>query len=387
MTVHELAEKLRASAEAPEGQDSAAWKTAGAVLREEAPAEAAERLPEPLLAALLEALVLERRAGPVEALAGSLHKATAKAARRAQYRLRSAGVKTLRPESPPPPAAPTAEPAEELPSLLSPPDGTGEFLLVLARPVRGGLALHEMVLSDEVGLVGHVEAETSRSAWRRSLREARHGLLQEISLDAARAVLSEALRCNVATHSPFPKGAEDMLRRLQVGPAASAPDGLPPPEAQDATLAREAGQLHAEPELRGWLPPEEELKLLAARVQEVRTSPLALSEQQRAEQLQERVHSMAQAYFTPERSRLYARRLWRMADVLEGTQRTHAAEVARAEARRLYHQAPGAFSRFAEDLYGKLLQAPVSSAPTQRDEAPASESATERRSKGGLILP
>jgi hypothetical protein len=384
MTTRLLAEKLRVAAEAPEGQDSAAWKTARAVLHEETAAQAAETLPEPLLAALLEALVLERRTGPVEALAGSGHKATAKAARRAQYRLRSAGVRTHSPEPPPPPAAPAPEPAEELPSLLSPPDGTGEFLLVLARPVRGGLALHEMVLSDEVGLVGHLEAETSRNAWRRSLREARQGLLEEISLEAARAVLSEALRCNLATHSPFPKGAEDMLRRLQVLPAASPPEPLPLPEEGDATLALEAGQLHEEPELRGWLPPEEELKLLAARVQEVRTSPLALSEPQRAEQLQERVATMAQAYFTPERSRLYARRLWLMAAVLEGTRRTHAAQVARAEARRLYHQASGVFSRFAESLYGKLLQP---SGPGAPNEAPAPEASTERRSKGGLILP
>jgi hypothetical protein len=99
---------------------------------------------------------------------------------------------------------------------------------------------------------------------------------------------------------------------------------------------------------------------------------------------------MAQAFFTPERSHLYARRLWLLADVLQRTQRAHAAEVARAEARRLYHQAPGGFSRFAEALYTKLLQpqAPLPPAAQPDKAAPSAPALpTERRSKGGLILP
>jgi hypothetical protein len=250
--------------------------------------------------------------------------------------------------------------------------------------------VHELVLSDELGIVGHLEAETSRSAWRRSLREARGKLVREIPLEEARGLLAEALRCNRATHSPLPKGAEDMLRRLGVEPAAAPPPPLPGPEEGDATLALEAARLHEEPELRGWLPPEAELKVLAARVQEVRTSPLALSEQQRDEQLLEKVRAMAVAFFTPERSRLYARRLWHLADVFAETGRGPTASLARAEARRLFHQPPGLFSRFAEALYGKLL--PPSGRPPAPDvpspAAPAAPSAPpERRSKGGLILP
>ena len=180
-----------------------------------------------------------------------------------------------------------------------------------------------------------------------------------------------------------------MLRRLEVLPAVSAAEPLSVPEDGDAGLALEAAQLHEEPELRGWLPPEGELKVLAARVQEVQTSPLALSEQQRAEQLEERVRAMAQAFFTPERSRLYARRLWLTADVFERSGRMHLAQVARAEARRLFHQAPGVFSRFAEALYTKLLQplARPGNASAAPDAAPAATATAERRSKGGLILP
>ena len=110
MTALPLAQTLRQSAQAPEGEAPEAWKTARAVLLGETAPEAAEALREPLLQALLEALVEERRTGPLEVLAASAHKPTAKAARRAQYRLRSAGVQTQRPvAAPPSPPAPEPE--------------------------------------------------------------------------------------------------------------------------------------------------------------------------------------------------------------------------------------------------------------------------------------
>jgi hypothetical protein len=241
-------------------------------------------------------------------------------------------------------------------------------------------------------MTAHLEAETSRGAWRRSLREAKNRPVQEISLDQARAVLGEALRRNLATRSPLPQGADDMLRRLDVVPADSPPPPLPVPEDGDATLALEAAALHDEPELRGWLPPEPELKVLAARVNEVAASPLALSEQQKAEQLTERVRAMAETFFTPERSQLYARRLWLTADLFARTGRVHAAQVARAEARRLFHGTPGVFSRFAEALYGKLLQVAArrpGPGPAEKTPAPAGAASppAERRTPGGLILP
>jgi hypothetical protein len=391
LTAPTLQEALRTSATPPEGQEASAWALARGILHEGKAPEGAEALPATLLEALLDALVEARSTAPIEALADSRHKPTAKAARRAQYRLRSAGVVTKGPSPAPPPVVPEAEGPTELPSLVGPPDGAGEFLLMVARGVKGGLALHDVLLSDELGLVAHREFEMSRSAWRRTLREARPEPVREISLAEARGILAEGLRNNLATHSPLPKGADAMLRRLDVSAAAAPPPALPVPEEGDAALALEADRLHEEPELRGWLPPEDELKLFSARVQEVRTSPLALSDAQRTEQLLERVHSMAVAFFTQERSRLYALRLWRTAETFERTGRGHAAQVARAEARRLYHQSPGLFSRFAETLYGKLLQhlpAPPGPGGTPAAApAEATPASTERRSKGGLILP
>ncbi len=390
MTSPSLSRLLCTQTAPPEGQDGQAWAMARAVLHGQTDAQAAEALPEPLLLALLDACVEERLAAPVEALSASRAKGVAKAARRAQYRLRSAGVATQRPAVPAQPPAPKEEAAAELPCLLSPPDGAGDSLLVVVRPVKGGLALHEVVLSDEMGLVEHREFESSRSGYRRSLREARAQPLREISLAEARTLLAEAYRCNLATRSPLPRGAEEMLRRLSVEPAASPLPPVPVPEEGDAVLALQAAALHEEPELRGFLPPESELKLLAARVQEVQSSPLALSEVQRAEQIQEKARAMAEAFFTPERSQLYGRRLWALADVFDRTHRGPKAVVARAEARRLFHRAPGLFSRFAEALYTKLLPKsalPGAETPDTAPAAPAAPAPGERRSKGGLILP
>jgi len=65
--------------------------------------------------------------------------------------------------------------------------------------------------------------------------------------------------------------------------------------------------------------------------------------------------------------------------------RSEAARLAKAEARRLYHSAPGLFSPFAVRLFEKVLRAgetgPQPSVDTKRAQG------AERRSPGGLILP
>jgi hypothetical protein len=159
--------------------------------------------------------------------------------------------------------------------------------------------------------------------------------------------------------------------------------------------------LHREPEVAAWLPPEPELKRLALRVDEVRTSPLALSPEQQAEALRERVRGQAEEFFDPARRRLYARRLWTVASGMERRGAEHEARVARATARRMFHGAPGLFPPFAEQLFGKVL-ALMARSPAAGGAAPGDASSSgegsgpasgpeappgERRSPGGLILP
>lgn len=401
MNVEELAEALRGGEAAPESVLGEDWELARRVLSGEA--EAAGALPAELALAVLEAAVAMRRPGPAEQLSTSTDREVAKTARRALYRLRSAGVAF--PERAPPPEPPASSPGpgpDTLPGYASLPDGTGQRALLLARPVRGGgVEVVEALVSDELGLLSLSRAEMGRSAWRKLGRSPEMERLLPLSAEEGRVLLAEAVRCNLATRTAFPPDSDVALRHLGVeaGPTELPP--LPEPEEGDGVLAVESGALHKEPELAAWLPPETELKRFALRLDELRTSPLALSPEQQAEALRERVRTQAEEFFDAPRRRLYARRLWAVAPALERRGAEHAARVARATARRLFHGSPGLFPPFAEQLFTKVLalmarppgargQAQVGAGVREEGAgaAPATESTPgERRSPGGLILP
>src|SRR4030095_9233763 len=93
--------------------------------------------------------------GPAEQLSSAGDREVAKAARRALYRLRSAGVPVTPPERAPARVSPSTDPDPQptLPAFVSLPDGTGQRGVLLARPVRGGVELVEALVSDGVGVV------------------------------------------------------------------------------------------------------------------------------------------------------------------------------------------------------------------------------------------
>lgn len=384
-------------------EDAVARARALALSPSDAPAAHVEALPEPLALAVLEAAVLARAPALVDALAHGANKPLAKAAKKAAYKLRSAGVAL--PEPAPAPVAPPprrpAAPAEELPCLSSPLGGDGTRTLLVVRPLPGGsgVELIEAVLQDERGVVELALSESGRSPARRFIRalEADPGAAAvKLTRAEAVALLAEAAGQNEASHTPFPPGLDVALRHLGAAPAR-APLEVPPPEPDDARLAAQADRLHLTREVGAWLPPEGELERLAQRLDEVQTSRLVLSDAQRGEELRGMVHALAHAFFTPPVRALYARRLWHMGTYFERAGRPEDAALARAEARTLAHTS--APSRFAETLFEKALAlmgralaeqqrraapAPAGAGPEERagPEAPG-----ERRSPGGLILP
>jgi hypothetical protein len=254
-----------------------------------------------------------------------------------------------------------------------------------------------VVFSDELGVLELTLVEATRSSYRRRLKEATGlGYAVEISREEAAALLAEAVALNLRTRTPFPKDMEPTLRHYGVQPATTEPT-VPAPAPEDVKGVMEGHTLHATPEIEAWLPPESEMRKVLQKVEEIAASPLALSGVQREEQVLQAVRAMARAFFTPERRRLYGMRLWRMADYFQRTGREPAAQVARAEARRLFHGPEEPFSRFAEHFYEKVLRMAgtqaMAAAPTAGASAPASAPASpapasnERRSPGGLILP
>jgi hypothetical protein len=373
-----------------------------------ASAETVAALPEPLALAILEGTVLAGSPTLAEALAASSDKALAKLARKALYRLRSRGISVSEQPRPttPEPSRPGVAGPEPLPAVLTSIDGTGERVLEIARPLRGGgVEAVQFLLSDEYGVVRIQVAETSRGEYRRSVKLATApgpDAAVEVPYTEALERLAVAAGLNLRTRTAWPQGLDTVLRHLGVQPQ-DVPPALPPPEPEDERLSYEGHKLHEEQEMRGWLPPVSELERLALKVDELESSPLALTPAQRNEELIQAAHAHAHAFFAPEAlRRLYASRLWEMGQHFERLGKEHPAQVARAEARRLWHGATEPPSRFAERLYEKALLYAMAErvAPSTRDRVeartraraePQAQAAApeplERRSPGGIILP
>jgi hypothetical protein len=356
-------------------------------------------LPEPQALALLEAALQQRSAGLIQALADSSNKALAKAAKKALYQLKSLGVAV--PERTPataavrPPAA--SEEHAELPNMLSAVTGSGERALVVARPLRSGLEVSQLIFTDEHGILHYTRIEMGRSAYRKNLRELQGPSappVLEIFQEQARAILGQAWGRNRATDTALPNGADDFLRKYEVTPIAQlAP--VPPPQPGDERLVLSGHHLHQQPEIQSWLPPEEQLRLLSAKADTVSHSLLEMSPTQKSVQMEHQFRQAAHAFFSSAELReLYARRLWAMGEFFEKTARPEPAAIARAEARRLFHHALEPFSRFAEYLFEKVLvltahlRQPPGGGPATPGEVPEpAAEPPERKSPGGLILP
>ncbi|QAT86736.1 hypothetical protein EJ065_5201 [Corallococcus coralloides] len=349
---------------------------------------AVEALPEALAGAVLEAAVLAGQVALPEALSASPVKPLAKAAKKALYRLRSRGVT---PQEAPKEAPPAPAP-ETLPTLVTVVSSAGQYGLLLTRVVRGGVELLQVIASDEQGVLELTRTEQSRGDIRRILKHGlKNGFGMEVSREEGARLLAEAAALNLRTRTPFPPDLEAALRHHGVQP--QEPEPLPAPEPDDVRRALEGDQLHATPEIAEWVPPDAEVRGLMEQVQALAGSPLALSGPQRQEQVRQRVLDAARAFFTPEVRQRYARRLWRMAALFDTTARALQADIARGEARRLFHGLDEPFSLFAEALFAKVLVLAAAGAQAQAaqgapaPEAPPAAPAGERRSPGGLILP
>jgi len=390
--------------------DAAAQDAARAMAKapETAAREAVEALPEPLALAVLEATVKAKRIELAAALQESAVKGLAKAARKALYSLKSAGVavpERSRPAEPAPAAAgeDAADDFEWLPCWLSAPTGLGERGMLAVRPQPGGgLEIAQVVISDEKGITSVQSAEVNRSAYRKQVREMRSEFpirALEIALEEAKAILAESAALNAASGHPYPPRTELVLRHFGITPT-KPPADLPAPAPEDERTATQAASLHHEPESQGWLPPEPELKVLAQKMDVVVTSPLQLTPVQKEEQLRGVIRSAAAELFTPKVRKIYARRLWHLGDFYERTARDELANLARAEARRMFHDVAERPDRWEEMLFEKVIalsqqlargeQLPEpgqAAAPAQEQQEPASGPPGEHKSPGGIILP
>jgi hypothetical protein len=304
----------------------------------------------------LAAWVKARRTELPEALAASASKVHARLAKKALYQLRSSGLAVEAPKAPVTTAAPVETAPEEFPAVLSAILGTGERAVFFVRPVRGGgLEVYQGIINDERGVMQLEGGTAKRSTYRTRIEQLQADPSLKVLLvpwERMKLELGRALSMNERSRTAPTEAATDMLRKLGIEPVD--PDwAVPPPEPGDEALAATATALRREPELGQWLPSEPAIVQLGKKLEDLEASPLALSDAQKFEQAQLRAQAVAAEYLTAERRRVYARRLWGMAELFDRSGREQAAALARAEARTLFHGS-GA-SRFVEAMFETVV--------------------------------
>lgn len=297
--------------------------------------------------AALSAWVRAGRSELPEVLASSSSKPHAKLARRALYALRSCGLKVAPVASAG--LAPVETAAEAFPAVLSLILGTGERAIFFVRPVRGGgLDVYQGLLSDERGLLELEAGTAKRSSYRARIKELQADPSLKVLLvpwERMQLELGRALTLNERSLTRPSAEATELVRKLDVVPAD--PDWeVPPPLESDQALVETNGLLHAEPELHQWLPSAPALAELTVKL-------AGLSAPATSEQTLACAQQVAAGYLTPVRRKIYARRLWLMAELLAKNGREPAAERARAEARHLFHSERP--SRFIEAMFECVL--------------------------------
>jgi hypothetical protein len=180
-----------------------------------------------------------------------------KAARRGINVLKSRGVAI--PERPR--AAAPAESGEVLEAWFRPPDGSSTSAFTLgSRSPQGRYKLVDVILKDGVGLVSIAAMQMSRT----QLRDTFDGITKRfghppaaVPIDWARARIAAARLDNAKSGAPLPLGVETHADLLGPAPQTAPPHPIHasklPAVAVEEALDRSA-KLHAEPELRGWLP-------------------------------------------------------------------------------------------------------------------------------------
>jgi hypothetical protein len=307
----ELPQGLRARL--PAGDDLATWvEVLGPELGEgvaELPSDALEMAVSELVSLGEEgAAVLERAAE------AATQKAARKRIRAGLHRLRSRGVE-VRPTSKRGAGSvlrPLAAESEQ--AFVTPIDISGNQCILIARPVRGGTRLLQLVVSDTDGIVRAERLEGRRRDVRRFLDEARASReMATVPVDpsAARALLQRAER--EQGDAPARVDPEVVAEALQ-GDSRDTPGE----RAREELASRDMPHASADAALlqrleRGafppWLPEPEKLQEAALELDQLERSPLVLSPVQKQERQKEALAEAARRLLDAEARERLARRL------------------------------------------------------------------------------
>lgn len=311
-------------------------------------------------------------AASAEALQALEHAATDKSvrreAKRARYRLQQRGVAAA--ETPPAaPAGPLlSAPIEALISAL---DGRGDQLVWLLKPQPGG-ALHLFaVINDPAGLrevALHTVTRKALKALRAEL-EARHDVtLAPVDWAYAdflvRRAFDWARARGTRMEGDYP-GARAQFSSRPAPAEAPAMAAI----AHDAAALAASGELLAEPELRTWVRPIDEMQPALDALTAARDSPLVLNEAQQHERFDAAIHAAVETVFGGEHRVVWARRLAEQARYFAATRRPERAAQAAAAAAALAGAAALREVPFCQHLVRASLALYVEMAMAQEREA------------------
>ena len=280
----------------------AGWDDAVSVLKSAGPA--AEALVDAWLSASnVDAIAA---AGASEDLSGPARKAS----RRALGVLKARGV-TIPVRAPKEGAVKPGD-EEVIEATFSPPDGRGTTSFTIARR-KGGERAHiaEVIMREGVGVVNAVSGWMSRS----QIKEAHQRITDStgvqpatVSPEWARYRIAQAKSENAKSGALVPLGLERC--KDLVDPTPEAEPTHPVAELEASAEAGDAnGGLHAEPEMRSWLPETRALDELLRKVGEKLSAGDNEDSKKVDEILQEEIKSATDRYFTPEQRGLIARRM------------------------------------------------------------------------------
>jgi hypothetical protein len=240
-----------------------------------------------------------------------------KAARRGLNVLKSRGLKVPESTTTARPFASKSDRTVE--ARLVPPDAGGTAVIsVIARTAGTDTEIVDVVILENVGVVrasgGFLSSHKLRE-WEKSSRKERGFDPTTVSLEWARWAIAKARARNAVSNVPQPLELERFGHLLGPVPEAEPPHpvvagGLELEPSDAAVRVPRSGALHAEPELRAFLPTREAINELLVKVGE-RVAPLGPDPAPEAVSaaLTEEISAATDRFFTPEIRAVLAARL------------------------------------------------------------------------------
>ncbi len=353
-------------------------------------------------------------AGPLLLIAGERlpSKGLRKAARLGLHRLRAAGIAVEGPPRTAPVYRAAPARARVYEAWATHIDGAGNRIVWMAaeRPA-GGIWLVRAFLNYESGLQNIVLEDSTRKKFPRELEDFRRRAPAitwvQLPPEYALGLVQEAASISQESGQPLPpayafyqeavEGAARPLGQALVYRELNATGVRLHPQ-----LLEDSPGLMEEPELSGWIFPEEEVRSYAVELLQARESPLVISEQASEEREERLVSRAIEQLFSPALRQSFRRRMEEMAYVFIKTGRPEQGRQALAVAIDLASDRPLTLNPFVRELVslsievaaerqfaghsGTGQQRPVrpSGARTLSRRRPASEDAAPRPS---LFLP